>query len=199
MSNVYPNWYGYLQFLQAQVGLPPQVLSPNLFTSILVDANGNPVIDANGNWISTSGAWGIVTDSGGNNLVDSSGNPVTGSVPYQWVLASFLIAIDLVNCDLPCGMYAFAVYNLAADRLINISPDQTGQSYWQELRKNFKIYDVSVGVAASGSDQGTAVSILNPEMMQHLTLFDLQTLKTPYGRAYMGMAQNYGPNIWGLS
>lgn len=197
----WPNWYGYLGFLKTQVGLPAQVLPNNLFTAILLDSQGNPVIDSNGNWISTAGAWGIVTDSSGNNVVDNHGSPITGSLQYQWILASLLLAVEIVNETLAVsqGLYVMAVYNLAADRLINFATDQTNQTYWAEQRAKFKIYDVSVGVVSSTSDESTSQSTLNPESMRTFTLFDLQTLKTPYGRAYMGIAQNFGSSLWGLS
>jgi hypothetical protein len=28
---------------------------------------------------------------------------------------------------------------------------------------------------------------------------NLQNLKTPYGRAYLAFAQDYGPSVWGIS
>jgi hypothetical protein len=112
------------------------------------------------------------------------------------------IAQDIVNEALSCAsphIYTLAVYNLAADRLLNFAIDQPNQTYFQDLRKQFRISDISVGVVASISDEGTSMSVLNPESMKALTLQDLQTLKTHYGRAYMGFAQMYGTNLWGLT
>jgi hypothetical protein len=112
------------------------------------------------------------------------------------------LALDIVTEFLAfasCTIYTYAVYNLATDRLINFANDIPGQSYFMDKRRDLRITDVSVGVAAQASDQGTAVGILNPEQMKLFTLQDLQTLKTPFGRQYMAYAQMYGQSPWGLT
>lgn len=196
-----PNWYGYLRFLRDVVEIPPQFLPPALLTSIITDSDGNPIIDSHGDFIRDASMDSIITDSGGINVVDNNGTPITGSSQITWIVLSFLIALEVVNETLRVspGLYTIAVYNLATDRLINLQPDSSGQTFWKEQRAKFEIYRTTPGIVNSGSDGGTAAAVLNPEFMQSLTLFDLQTFKTPYGRAYMGIAQNYGPNIWGLS
>jgi hypothetical protein len=196
-----PNWYGYLHFLRDVVQIPAPFLPPALLTAVITDSDGNPIIDSNGDFVSAQDMWNIVTDSSGMTIVDNEGSPITGSLQFQWILVSFLLALEIVNevLDVSMGMYAMAVYNLAADRLINLQPDTSGQTYWAKLRETFKIYDATPGIVVSGSDQGTTSSVLNAEFMKNLTAFDLQTFKTPYGRAYMGITQNYGPSIWGLS
>lgn len=118
------------------------------------------------------------------------------------IATTLKIALEIVNAILNMGsatLYTLAVYNLGADRLINFANDIDGQSYFKDLRKELRILDVRVGVPSAANDAGTAVSILNPEQLKTLTLADLQTLKTPYGRQYMGIAQDFGPTIWGLS
>jgi hypothetical protein len=40
--------------------------------------------------------------------------------------------------------------------------------------------------------------MLNPEVMNNLTFADLQTLKTPWGRIYLGIAQDVG-TLWGVT
>lgn len=113
---------------------------------------------------------------------------------------SLQIAVDTVNEQLLITgvMYVLAVYNLAADRLLNYAIDIPNQTYFKQLRKTLRLNDPTFGVPAAGSDAGTAVSIFNPEVMKNLTLMDLQTLRTPYGREYMGIAQSVG-SIWGLN
>lgn len=118
------------------------------------------------------------------------------------VVMTFLIARDTVNAVLNCGspmIYTLAVYNLAADRLINFALDIPDQTFFTDLRCKLRIEDRTPGVTSSTSDQGTAASFLNPLFMETLTMQDLQTLKTPYGRQYMAFAQMYGRNIWGLT
>lgn len=129
------------------------------------------------------------------------------------ITLSLSIAVATVNDALQVGcssanattgtvllsLYVLAVYNLAADRLINYADDVPGQTYFEDTRKKFRIYEPAVGVTTSASDGGTAGSLKNPEYLSMLTLDDLQTLKTPWGRRYMGMAQAYGPVVWGLT
>lgn len=119
------------------------------------------------------------------------------------ITTSFSVALETVddtflNAATPT-LYTLAVYNLAADRLINYALDQPGQTYFQDLRKQFRLNDVSVGVPSSANDQGTAVGILNPEFLKTLTMQDLETLRTPYGRQYMSFALKYGPSLWGVT
>jgi len=112
------------------------------------------------------------------------------------------------NKALP-SMYAIAVYNLAGDRLINIAPDQAGAEYvegsnpplkfFAYTRKLYNIYGFISGVVQSTSDNGTGGSFVVPKQFEGLTLMDLQNLKTPWGRDYLAIAQQYGPTIWGLT
>jgi hypothetical protein len=73
----------------------------------------------------------------------------------------------------------------------------TGQ-YFANVRRQFKMSAFVPGVIASSSDLSTSASMDNPAFMQGLTLFDLQLLKTPFGRAYAAIAMRYG-TIWGLT
>lgn len=96
------------------------------------------------------------------------------------------------------SMYDIAVYNLGGSLLINYAQDQPGRDYFTKARATFSINQFSSGVNASASDSGTSTSNLNPEFMKRLTLQDLQTLKDPYGRRYLMIAQSTG-TLWGLS
>lgn len=118
------------------------------------------------------------------------------------VYTSLTVAQAIVNDTLSSagtGTYVLAVYNLAADRLLNYAPDQPGQTFFEDLRNTFRLTSISVGAVAGASDQGTSASIVNPEWMRSMTMRDIQTLKTPFGREYMGFAQAYGPNVWALA
>lgn len=75
---------------------------------------------------------------------------------------------------------------------------QVSELYFYRARAAFGINRVSVGVVTSAGDQGTSTGLLNPEFMQNLTLADLQYLKTPYGQAYVSIAQRFG-RLWGLT
>lgn len=124
------------------------------------------------------------------------------------IATAYSIATALVNAELaslPSGdptqptLYTLAVYNLAADRVVNYADDVADSTFFTDLRARFSIATFIPGVTASSGDSGTSQSRLNPEFMSQLTMRDLQTLKTPYGRAYMEIAHDYGPSIWGIS
>lgn len=115
------------------------------------------------------------------------------------IASSYDIAIEIVNlqlADISSNIYTLCVYNLATDNLINFAQDQPGQCYFVDLRASFKINNFVPGVITESHDESTGQSLLNPEFMKNLTMSNLQMLKTPYGRNYMGFAQSYG-TLWG--
>jgi|SRR5688572_1660913 len=71
--------------------------------------------------------------------------------------------------------------------------------YFANLRKQLKINSFVPGIVANTSDLTTSVGLDNPDFMKNLTLEQLQLLKTPFGRAYLMIAQKYGPTVWGLT
>ncbi|WP_175952873.1 hypothetical protein [Burkholderia sp. BCC0405] len=94
--------------------------------------------------------------------------------------------------------YCFAVYCLATSFLINWCPDQTNQTYFADLRKTWDITGFIGGTVASSADVSTSESLNVPEFLNGLQLSNLQQLKDPYGRQWLGMQQPLG-NIWGVS
>lgn len=106
-------------------------------------------------------------------------------------------------------IYTRAVYNLAGHILVETAPDvpdapnvpgsDPAAPYFTNLRSGLDMAGFISGVINSTSDNGTGNSMVVPEAMQTLTFSDLQTMKTPWGRTYLGIAQKYGPTIWGIS
>lgn len=101
-------------------------------------------------------------------------------------------------CTQVGGVYSRAVYNLGTDSVINYAIDQPNQTYFRDLRKSLGIGLFVPGVTGSSSDSGTSQARVTPEFMKHMTFGDLQALKTPYGRAYLAVAQTQG-SLWGIS
>lgn len=119
-----------------------------------------------------------------------------------WLTTTFKIACMTVNRSLDYDpvAYTLAVYNLGMDRLVNYAQDQPGQDYFKKLRNDFKLtYAFAPGVLSATGDQGSSSSYLNPEWMSTITIMDIELMKTPWGRSYLGFAQSYGSTIWGLS
>ena len=71
--------------------------------------------------------------------------------------------------------------------------------FFSLARARLKIGEFAPGVVGSTSDVSTSVGLNNPEFTKGLTIENLGLLKTTYGRAYMSIAQKYGPTVWGLS
>jgi hypothetical protein len=102
-------------------------------------------------------------------------------------------------------LYEKAVYNLGVHNLIENAQDVTptviyknNLPYFAYWRDTWKINTFTPGILTSTSDEGTSSSYLNPEFISKLQMSDLQYLKTPFGRAYIGYAMRAGNN-WGIS
>jgi hypothetical protein len=124
---------------------------------------------------------------------------------FNYAMDICLIYLDQVPSLGPSALaptvYAIAVYNLGADTLINYAPDIPGASdptYWSDLRASFGINEFTGGVINFSSDQSTSTGVAVADAIKQLTIMDLGTLNTPWGRNYMAIAQNYG-TLWGMS
>lgn len=126
---------------------------------------------------------------------------------------------DVTGAQLNGGglsIYALAVYNLAADNLLNYAhdlpdadivegsgdpddPANPGLPFFAWTRKQLNINGFVPGVIESSSDNGTGNSLVVQEAAKNFTLANLQQLKTTYGRTYLAFAQSYGPSTWGIS
>lgn len=117
------------------------------------------------------------------------------------IATAYSVALEIVNDQLALAsstMYTYAVYNLAGDNLVNYAPDQQGQTYFADLRKTLNLAGFVSGVIQASSDESTSESMVVQDAAKEFTLADLQNLKTPWGRTYLGIAQRYG-TVWGLT
>jgi hypothetical protein len=105
-------------------------------------------------------------------------------------------------------MYQIAVYNFAADTLINIAEDPEGAPavpfsdpplpFWAFTRKKYNILSFIPGIVQSSGDVSTNVGYMVPKSFENYSVMDLQNLKTPFGRTYLSIAGAWGP-VHGLS
>jgi hypothetical protein len=120
------------------------------------------------------------------------------------VITAFAVAMDTVSKWLQWNPYAgslyynLAVYNFAADYLINWAIDPMCVTFWEDARKKLNITGFVGGIVSSTADESTSTSLDVSEKTADMTMFDLQLMKTPYGRAYLAIAQKIG-TVWGLS
>jgi hypothetical protein len=159
------------------------------------------------------------TLAGFQNFVTSVMNISAGNLPPGsiWTSIAFANALAIVNpalqivaipqqdaagVQLNTGgytVYAWAVYNLAADNLINYAQDQPGRKFFAKLRKEMNLNGFVSGIVQASADESTSVSLVVQEAAKNFTLKDLQNMKTPWGRMYLSLAQSYGPSTFGIS
>jgi len=139
------------------------------------------------------------------NFIRTYAQIPTAALPDNspYITDAYNAAIDVVNdyiASVSSTMYDNAVYNYGTDYLLNWAPDQSGQTYFADVRSknNLNLTGFAAGVIESASDEGTSESLHVPESFDNLMIGDLQLLKTPYGRAYLAIAQKFGP-LWGLT
>ena len=131
--------------------------------------------------------------------------PTANTTGWTWPYYAFERAVALV-LQVPTWMgldYTIAVYNAAGHILIATAPDQpaqvqTGAPFFATAREGYDLNKPSSGVIQSSGDQGTSNSLAVPESLQRLNVGDLWFFRTPYGRAYLAFAQDFG-EIAGLT
>lgn len=124
--------------------------------------------------------------------------------PY--IEMSYDISLEIVNRYLDIAspnIYTIAVYNLGGDYLVNIAQDNASlqppnNTYWTDLRNTLQVNNFVPGFINSAADQGTSAATKILSAFDNLTIGDLQALKTPWGRVYLGIAQSVG-SMWGLT
>lgn len=171
------SWQGFLDFLQNVVGVPTADLPP--------------------------AGVSVVTDSSGGTVIDSSGNDVTSNpAGYPAQVWALVTSLATVNCVIACAsqvLYNQAVYMLAADLLMRFGADQPNQNWFTQQRKLYKINTFAPGTVNSGGDGGSSASLTVPEQMSRFTVGDLQNMKTPWGRRYLEIAQDFGQSLFGVT
>lgn len=136
-------------------------------------------------------------------FVYSQGVPLddlpSNSQYLQW---AFTVALDTAlpaPCNLPGIIYVLAVYNMAMHRLLKIAQDIPPSTFFTDQRSTFKLMAFVSGVIQSSTDNGTGNSLVVPDFFKTLTMQDMDLLKTPWGREYLAYAQQYGPNVVGVT
>jgi len=113
------------------------------------------------------------------------------------------LSLEIVNTDIQTLsqiLYDQAVYNLGVSNLIEYASDQpnlpAGQISFASLRVKYKVAEFVSGIISAASDEGTSTTLMTPDWAQRASIADLQYLKNPWGRTYMGIAQRLG-TLWG--
>ena len=100
---------------------------------------------------------------------------------------------------IPVSTYLLAAYNLGMHQLLKIATDVPGQTFFSSARTQYGLLSFTGGVVSQASDQNTSSSVAVPDLLKNLNLSNLDLLKTPWGREYLGYAMNFGPYVVGMS
>jgi len=114
---------------------------------------------------------------------------------------AYQVALDLVPLDfakMSPDIYTLTVYNMGGSLLIQWQQDQPGQTYFEDLRRDYNMNGFVAGVISSASDVATSQTLAVGQGLQNLDLISLQAIKNPYGRQAIAFMQSLG-TLWGLS
>ncbi len=148
-------------------------------------------------------------------------DPAGMGVPTEWLSGgspvlqlSYDLSVETVRLAFACvapAVYQTMIYNLAAHYLAQFAQDPVplpdppfieidGVKYgfWSYLRKQSGLNGFTSGLVQASSDEGTSVSLVAPKWADSLTAGQLQLTNSPWGRVYLGFAQDSG-TAWGLS
>lgn len=90
-------------------------------------------------------------------------------------------------------------YPLTADPGVIVTAGAYLLPFFSTLRASWNLNTSLTGVVEASSDQATSTTLAVPEQLRALTLGDIQKLKTPFGRAYLEIAQAYGQELFGIT
>ena len=116
-------------------------------------------------------------------------------------LDAFTYAQEWVPCELVCEsglLYTACVYNLGVSLILAYQPDQSGQTFFKDLRTAYKINNFVAGVVSASSDETTSATLTVGTQLSNLSLFDMQVMADPFGRRAMAIMGELG-GLWGLS
>lgn len=205
-----PDFYGYA----LNQGVPSSDLPSGTLTTVTIDTSGNLTAASStgtvsaGQWINGVDVY-IATWNGTSGTV----TPVpTAAVslpsaqtfsPYSAWALNYALSVALCGPGSSisglAGMYVMGVYNLAMHQLLKIAQDLTNQTFFAQIRQTYRLTSLVPGPVMASGDQATSETLVIPEFFKNLTLSELDLLKTPYGRDYLGYAQMYGPSIVGVT
>jgi|SRR5580700_3659970 hypothetical protein len=185
--------------------LPAQQGSWSLYSQAVYNLAGHNLIEyaPDQSWPISAAAWAsnlvTVTTSTPNTLYPGDNIAIAGVSPLAYMKPpppsrGPFIVNSVVDSE--HFTYALSPNPGTANVLAGASVSQT---FFQQLRAACKITAFFPGVVGNASDVSTSVGIDNPDFMRGLQLSDLQLLKTPYGQAYLRIAQKAGPTVIGIS
>lgn len=130
------------------------------------------------------------------------------SIYFTYAYNTSVAIVNQIFRNVPEPIYLQMVYNLGGANLITWAQDPTGAppyktlppseevgyfNYWRQI---YGLNTFTPGVVVQSSDVSTMTTLVVPESLKNLTIQDLQLVKTPWGRQYLGYAQAWN-RPWG--
>lgn len=132
----------------------------------------------------------------------------------EWTFNWSVATCNPIFACVPGPIYLIAVYNLAGHLLATwaqdpnpwpgsppapyVTVDGVQYGFFAWLRKSNNILGFTTGTVSASSDEGTSVSLVVPKGFENLTIAQLALSTTPWGRTYLGIAQDWN-QPWGLT
>lgn len=134
-----------------------------------------------------------------------------GSDVFSYAYDMAYATVNMAFLGVPGPIYQQMVYNLAGHFLVLWAQDDPNSpaypyqtvdnveyGYFQWIRKQNNMLGPITGTVQAASDEGTSTSLVVPDQAKNLTLAQLMLTTTPWGRFYLGYAQDPG-TLWGIS
>lgn len=95
-------------------------------------------------------------------------------------------------------LYTAAVYNWGVSLIIEFQQDQSGQTFFADLRQEFGTNNFVPGVISSTADGSTSDSLTIGTALSNMNIVDLARATDPFGRRALAIMSALGP-MWGLT
>ncbi|MGC9216179.1 hypothetical protein [Acidithiobacillus sp.] len=121
-----------------------------------------------------------------------------GSEYFQWAF-DWAMAQAMQCPQMPASLYVRAVYNFGADKFLYLAQDNGQGTFYADQRAAFGILQFKPGVVMASGDGPTSQTLVVPDWYRGIPINVQEQLKTPWGREYLGYAQQYGIYVVGVS
>lgn len=159
----------------------------NLAGDILInDAPDRLLTNSSITWLANVAT---VTTSAPHGLATGTTVVIAGTAPAAYGVTAPIIVTG-------ASTYTYALTGTSPGSCTQAG--HTGLTFFADLRRAWNITGFAAGVVQASSDVSTSQTLLVQDAAAGFTLGDLQNLKTPYGRAYLALAQKYG-TLWGVT
>jgi hypothetical protein len=114
---------------------------------------------------------------------------------------AFTLAQEWIPCELAqisAIFFTDCTYSWGVSIILQQQLDQTGQTFFADMRAAYGVNNLVPGVITSDADESTSTTLTTGKSLSNLSLTDLQRIKDPFGRQAIAYLMDMG-TLWGLS